>query len=147
LLSHTRQHLWVRVCNHLCGEDLGRLDAIIPDDLESKFRIEVIKRLGGKKGDLQRAVEGAIYLWINRPAVEKLKSQATNPRLLPMEREDATKLLGEMGDSAIDALLDIGNNSSLLASERTTARQVVSKILEKKKTLPVEPYYEPSASE
>ena len=134
------------MCNHLRGDALGRLDAMIPDDLESKFRIEVVKRLGGKKGDLQRAIEDAISLWINRPTIEKLKSQATNPQLLASEREDATKLLGEMGDSAIDALLDIGNNSSLLTSERTTARQVVSKILEKKKNLPIEPYHEPSAS-
>jgi hypothetical protein len=124
---------------------LERLDAIISDDLESKFRIEVAKRLEEKKATFRKQGD-AIYLWINRPAVEKLKSQATNPQLLPTEREDATKLLGETGDSAIDALLDIGNNCSLLASERTTARQVVSKILEKKKTLPIEPYHELSAS-
>lgn len=36
----------------------------IPDDLEHKFRIEVAKRLGGKRGDLTIAIQEAIKLWI-----------------------------------------------------------------------------------
>ena len=43
---------------------MGRLCIDISDDLERKFRIKVIERLGGKKGDLSRAVEEAIRKWI-----------------------------------------------------------------------------------
>jgi len=43
---------------------MGRLCVDISDDLERKFRIKVIERLGGKKGDLSRAVEEAIRKWI-----------------------------------------------------------------------------------
>jgi len=55
---------------------MGRIDAVIPDDLESRFRIEIIKRIGGKKGDLQRAVEEAIELWIKNPVVRELEKVA-----------------------------------------------------------------------
>ena len=43
---------------------MGRIDAIIPDELESKFKIKIIQKFGGKKGDLQKAVGEAIELWV-----------------------------------------------------------------------------------
>jgi len=36
----------------------------IDDKLEHQYRLEVVKRLGGKKGDLSLAIEEAIKLWI-----------------------------------------------------------------------------------
>ena len=110
---------------------MGRIDAEIPDELETKLRVEIIKRFGGRKGDLQRAMQEAIESWINRQTVEKLKVQATNENLLPSERKEATKILGEMGDSAVEALLEIGNASRLLPSERDTAREMTKRILKK----------------
>jgi len=112
---------------------MGRIDATIPDELESQFRIEIIKRYGGKKGDLQRAVEEAIDLWIYRQTVEKLKAQAMSRHLLVTEREQATKLLGELGDSALDALLEIGNCNWLLVTERDTARKMARQVISKNK--------------
>jgi len=44
---------------------MGRIDAVISDDLETKFRKEILKRFKGKKGDLKKAVKEAIELWIN----------------------------------------------------------------------------------
>lgn len=43
---------------------MGRLDAVILDDLEEEFRAEVGKRFGMKKGNLSKAIEEAIRLWI-----------------------------------------------------------------------------------
>lgn len=113
---------------------MGRIDAIISDELEAKLRIEIIKRFGGKKGDLQKAVEEAIKMWVNINAIEKLKTQATNPDLLPSEREAATRILGDMGFGTVDALLEIGNSSIILPSERDTARNTARRLLATEKS-------------
>lgn len=42
----------------------ARLYLTINEDLERKFREEVAKRLGMKKGNLQVAIEEAIKLWL-----------------------------------------------------------------------------------
>jgi hypothetical protein len=41
-----------------------RLNLTISQDLEKKFRNEVYKRYGLRKGDIQRGIEEAIELWI-----------------------------------------------------------------------------------
>jgi hypothetical protein len=45
---------------------MGRIVVIISDELEKKLRIKTIERFGGKKGDLSRAVEEAIKMWITK---------------------------------------------------------------------------------
>ena len=45
-----------------------RINLTISEDLEKRFRAEVFKRLGLRKGDIQRAVEEAIELWIRQGA-------------------------------------------------------------------------------
>ena len=44
---------------------MGRIDIVISDDLEEKFRKEVFIRKGMKKGNLSKAVEEAMLLWID----------------------------------------------------------------------------------
>ena len=45
---------------------MGRIVVTFSDDLEKKLRIRTVERLGGKKGDLSRAVEEAVKIWIAR---------------------------------------------------------------------------------
>ncbi|MCP8307115.1 MAG: hypothetical protein H3Z53_08875 [archaeon] len=45
-----------------------RINLTISKDLEKRFREEVFKRYGLHKGDIQRAVEEAIKLWIEKGA-------------------------------------------------------------------------------
>jgi len=45
---------------------MGRLNILLPDDLEQQFRREVATRMGLKKGNLGIAIEEAIKLWIKR---------------------------------------------------------------------------------
>ena len=45
---------------------MGRIDIVISDDLENKFRKEVSIRLGMKKGNMSKAVEEAIIEWIKK---------------------------------------------------------------------------------
>jgi hypothetical protein len=44
---------------------LGKLNLQIKEEIDSKFRTEVFKRKGYKKGNLKDAVEEAMILWID----------------------------------------------------------------------------------
>ena len=43
---------------------MGKINLTVSDELEKRFREEVFRRLGMKKGNIQIAVEEAIELWI-----------------------------------------------------------------------------------
>ena len=45
---------------------MGRTVIILPDDLEKRFKSEVFRRLGMKKGNITRAIQEAIELWIGK---------------------------------------------------------------------------------
>ncbi len=42
-----------------------RMDIYLPADREKRFKEEVFRRKGMKKGNISEAVEEAILLWIN----------------------------------------------------------------------------------
>jgi len=43
---------------------MGRINVALSDKLEKKLRLKTIERFGGKKGDLQKAVEEAVERWV-----------------------------------------------------------------------------------
>jgi hypothetical protein len=43
---------------------MGRIDAVIKDDLEKKLRMKAVEMYGGKKGSLTEALEAAIEKWV-----------------------------------------------------------------------------------
>ena len=43
---------------------MGRICVDLPDELEKQLRIKTVQKFGGKKGDLSRAVEDAIKMWV-----------------------------------------------------------------------------------
>jgi len=45
---------------------LGKLYIVISDEVERRLRLEVVKRLGGKKGALSGAIEEALKDWFNK---------------------------------------------------------------------------------
>lgn len=45
-----------------------RINLTISEELEKRFREEVFNRYGLRKGDIQRAIEEAIELWIRQGA-------------------------------------------------------------------------------
>ena len=45
---------------------MGRLYVSLPDDLIDRFRKEVGKRLGAKKGVISEAVKEAVELWMKQ---------------------------------------------------------------------------------
>ncbi len=50
---------------------LGKVDFLIPDDLEREFRIRVAEILGGQRGSLSKAVAEAIRLWLKQTSLKK----------------------------------------------------------------------------
>ncbi len=45
---------------------MGRIDVILPDELEERFRSKVFKKLGMKKGNITTAIIEAIEHWIEK---------------------------------------------------------------------------------
>jgi hypothetical protein len=43
---------------------MGRIDAVIEDDLEKKVRMKAVEKFGGKKGSLTEAIEEALEQWV-----------------------------------------------------------------------------------
>lgn len=43
---------------------MTRIDVIIGDELHDRLRQVIARKLGGKKGDLSKAVEVAIRKWV-----------------------------------------------------------------------------------
>ena len=43
---------------------MGRIDVILPDNLEEEFRTEVFKSKGMKKGNITAAIIDAIRIWM-----------------------------------------------------------------------------------
>ncbi|MEM3727791.1 MAG: hypothetical protein QXF75_01150 [Candidatus Bathyarchaeia archaeon] len=50
---------------------MGKLNVKIKNDVDVKFREEVFRRKGMKKGNLTEALEEAILLWINTDTLKK----------------------------------------------------------------------------
>lgn len=46
---------------------MARIILTIDDELDKQFRSEIAKRLGMKKGHIQKAAEEAIKMWIEAP--------------------------------------------------------------------------------
>ena len=68
---------------------MGRIDIILPDDLEEEFRMEVAKELGMRRGNLTLAIQEAIKLWIEtrRQARSKMAKKAWETRRGKRESE------------------------------------------------------------
>ena len=44
--------------------EMGRISAVLSDELEKKLRLKALEKFGGRKGDLSRAVEEAVKTWV-----------------------------------------------------------------------------------
>jgi hypothetical protein len=50
---------------------VGKLNIVLTDELESKFRKTVYEKKGYKKGNISEAMEEAIKCWIKQNELEK----------------------------------------------------------------------------
>jgi hypothetical protein len=66
---------------------MGRIDIILPDDIEHELRMEAGKRLGAKRGAFTEAVTEAVKVWLD-PEAQKLVDKH---RTKPVTKEKRTK--------------------------------------------------------
>jgi len=116
------------------GDTMGRLDVTITNELEDEFRIEIIKRYGGKKGTLSRAITEAIQIWMRIDEVDMVGKTAMNLNLSPGEREKATKILGKCGKAAIPVLYKIANSKKFRSEQREQALAEIESIMTEPQT-------------
>jgi hypothetical protein len=45
---------------------LGKIYVVLSDEVERRLRLTIVKRLGGKKGDLSVAIEEAVSDWLGK---------------------------------------------------------------------------------
>ncbi len=55
--------------------DLGKMNIVLSDELEEKFRKVVFQRKGMKKGNISKALEEAIKQWMDYFPSEKCKRE------------------------------------------------------------------------
>jgi hypothetical protein len=55
---------------------LGKLYIVLSDEVERQLRIEIVTRLGGKKGNLSAAIEMAVKNWLQKTSLRS-KSKGT----------------------------------------------------------------------
>ncbi len=55
---------------------MGEMKIVLPDELEEKFREEIFKTKGMKKGNISKSVAEAIEMWIKtKPEEEKEETE------------------------------------------------------------------------
>jgi hypothetical protein len=50
---------------------MGRIDIVLSDEVEKELRVEIVKELGMKKGNMSIAIEEAIKMWIESKRVKR----------------------------------------------------------------------------
>jgi len=63
---------------------LGKLYIVLSDEVERRFRFEVVKRLGGKKGDLSAAIEEALKDWLNKKRKPRTARTVSSSHVQPV---------------------------------------------------------------
>ena len=89
---------------------MGRIDAIIDDNVIRDFRLAVVKRKGGKKGDLSIAVKEAMEMWIKSDIIRELKDSISNSINSGPDYKDMVDALKSHGQMALPALIEIKDN-------------------------------------
>lgn len=96
---------------------MGRLDASVSDSIEEQFRMEAIKRFGARKGNLSRALEEAMDLWIKKDVLENLRQKASDPHITMQERNNIVDTIKTFGAVATVALSEILKQTTLESAE------------------------------
>lgn len=108
---------------------MGRIDAVLPDPLDRRLRIEVARRFGGKKGDLLRALSEAIEQWIETDEAAKiaktLAKTVRDPQSSSTVKEHAVAALAKTGQAGMELLAGIGGDRSVPDAVRAQALKAI----------------------
>jgi hypothetical protein len=107
---------------------MGKLNLIISDEIDTKFRAEVFKRKGMKKGNLTDALEEALDLWIKSDVIEAIKKKALSKEITEDDFKLLVKTLASQGEEALPALSDLLNKESLTSSELAVTAEAICEV-------------------
>ena len=54
---------------------MGRIDAVVSDELEKRLRLKALEKFGGKKGSLTLALEDAIRVWVREKSSNEARKK------------------------------------------------------------------------
>lgn len=103
---------------------MGRIDAIIDDNVIQDFKVAIIRRKGGKKGDFSKSLEEAMNLWIKSDIIEKLKDSIGNSISNGQDDKDLIDALKSQGQAAMPALIEIRDNQINSEKKSYTAKAI-----------------------
>ena len=63
------------MCIGLIGDRMGKMNIVLSDELEEKFRRAVFECKGMKKGNISEALQEAIQQWMEYRQSEKCKKE------------------------------------------------------------------------
>jgi hypothetical protein len=97
---------------------MGKVLITLPDELEKRFRDEVSKRLGMKKGNLAQAVQESLEIWIFREATklselidkcvkEHLQRIEEDTKLTPKQRKLAKDFFAKRVDELLPEYMSL----------------------------------------
>lgn len=93
---------------------MGRIDAVLDDKLEDRFRHEAAARFGLRKGNLGRAIAEAIEAWTvsddSRVRAKKTAKIVLDPKNSTSVKQHAVEALAALGIVGLDHLTDIAGN-------------------------------------
>ena len=108
---------------------MGRIDVVLPDQLERQLRMQVASRYGGKKGNLLRAVSEAIELWVSsdesKKVAKRLAKTVRDPKTPTGVKEEAVAALAKTGMAGVDLLSEIGADHGVPESIRSQALKAI----------------------
>ena len=114
---------------------MGRIDAVLPDKLEQRFRMEVAKRYGVKKGNMLKAISAAIEAWVSTDESRKLARSIAkairDPKASVSVKQHAVTALASTGVAGRELLVDIGNDSTVPDSIREQAYKAISDLTDR----------------
>jgi hypothetical protein len=109
---------------------MGRVEAVLDNKLEDRFRMEVAKRYGVKKGNMLKAISEAIEMWISTDESKRmarlLARPIRDPKASVSVKQHAVAALATTGIAGRELLADIGADSSIPDTIREQAFKAIS---------------------
>jgi len=118
------------------GAIMGKLNVVISEDIDTKFRQEVFKRKGMKKGNLTEALEEAMTLWIKSDFIENIKRKALSKGVTTADMKLLVDALKTQGKDSLSALGEIANKEGLKTTELAYVTEAVHQISSKPTSQP-----------
>ena len=108
---------------------MGRIDVILPDELEHKLRMEVGKRMGAKR-ECTEAIKESIDLWLKQEEVDRLAERAIQKGISISEKNNIINTLFTYHHAAIRPYMKMIESKTILDEERQQIYENIQKINE-----------------